>query len=186
MTAPTLIALLEQAIADPFCRRREQDCFVLSEPDPNQKDYHLRAGVPCFGMTLDLPTQKPNIDAALPFLRRDWVSLTCKCDLIIFVPRADAATVVFLVELKSLNETGYLLQLRASREFARYISELLRLHGLAGPEWEFRGVLIKTRRIPAKGTTRAAQVTFERRNDLEVCEWDRSRPLSLSDLLRAM
>ena len=178
---PTVIQVLEEMIADQFRHRATNGNLVLREADQN--DYPLRAGVPHFAMRIDQPRRTGELDATLPFLRPEKAEVTCKCDLIVFVPD-DQRLLVFLIEMKSLQSGKYLLQLRASREFARYLVSLMKLHGLGDYQPEFRGVLIKSRRIPAKAPTRQINVQFELRTDLQVYECDRSRPLSLSDLVK--
>lgn len=181
---PSLIEVLEGMVANKFRHGLENGYLILRER--GQPDFQLRAGVRQFAVRLDLPIERGGLDVALPFLRSDVAGLTCKCDLIVFVERNNMSPLVFLIEMKTLHNNDYLLQLRASREFARYLIELMKLHGLANVQPEFRGVLIKSRLIPARGTTRQTNLLFQRRIDLDVCECDRSRPLSLSDLVRAV
>ena len=177
-----MIENLERMIAHPFRHPITNGRLVLSEID--QVDFSLDLGVRAFPIRIDLPA-RAGADATFPFLKEDFAGLTAKCDLIVFVPH-DNRNFVFLIELKSLQNGSYFRQLRGAREFTRYLVALMKLHGISSGEPEFYGVLIKSRRVPAKSTTRQRDLIFEMREDLLVCECDRSRPLSLSDLVRAV
>ena len=174
---------LGEMITESFRKRAAGNYLVLTEPD--QEDYRVQVAGPHFALSLDKKPGKGGMDAALPFLKTEHAGLTCKCDLIVFAPHSAGQTVVFLLELKSLNVTGYLEQMRSSRAFANYLAEIGRVHGHDLGKLICKGVLIRSRRIPAKGGTRKRRVSFEKRSDLEVCEWDRAYPLGLHQLLQA-
>ena len=181
---PTAIEVLEEIIADKFRHRATGSDLVLEESA--QKEYRLHAGVKQFALRIDLPPEKGGLDVAFPFLKTDVARLTCKCDLIVFVPdELKNRLLIFLVEMKSLNAQKSEIQMLSSREFARYLVGLMKLHGLGNFEPEYRGVLIRTRRTPSKATTRQRDIQFENRGGLDVYECDRSRPLSLRDLMQA-
>ena len=179
----TVIEALEEMIVETFRHRAEGNELILRED--GQNDYRLGVGVPHFAMRIDLHRKKGELDATLPFLRLDRKGLTKKCDLIVFVPDEERL-LVFLIEMKSLNATGALMQMLSSREFARYLVNLMKLHKIGDFEPEFRGVLIRSRRIPAKTTSRLRDLRFETGDSgLPIYECDRSRPLSLRDLVKA-
>ena len=181
---PSIVEVLETMIADKFRFRAPGGDLILQAS--GQEDYRLRAGLKQFAIRVDLPIEKGGLDSAFPFLRSDLAKLTCKCDLIVFVhDEAKNRLLVFLVEMKSLNAAGSLIQMRSSREFARYLVNMMKLHGLGEFEPEFRGVLIRSRRTVAKTPTRQRDIRFETQVDLDVYECDRSRPLSLRDLVKA-
>jgi len=174
---------LAEMVAGTFRVRAQGNSLVLSEPD--QEDYLLSVNSKYFALTLDVKAKKGSGVVALPFLNQDHPGLCCKCDLIVFVPKDEGETLVLLIELKSLNVTGYLEQLRSSRAFAAYLAELGKIHGHDLGKLNFKGVLIRSRKIPAKGSTRMPKVSYQMRNGLEVCEWDRTYPLGLHHLLQA-
>lgn len=172
---------LAEMVTDKFRVRATGNYLILKEP--NQDDFHLEVNGQYFALTLDHKPMKGDMDAGLPFLKR--AGLTCKCDLIVFAPKSTNETVVFVIELKSLAAGDYLKQLRSSKAFASYLAEVGLVHGKDLGKLVYRGLVIKSRKIPAKGCTRMPKVEFTRKVDLDVCEWDRAYPLGLHLLLQA-
>ena len=185
MSAPSVIQVLEGMIAHKFRPSMESDCWVMREE--GQEEFVLKSGVQQFAVRLDLKPEKGGLDVAFPFLKTEVAGLTCKCDLIVFIHREErnGRPLVLLIEMKSLSSGDYLKQLLSAREFVLYLAGLMRVHSAMDFDFDIKGVLIKSRRSPAKGTTRQINLRFEPRSGLDVCECDRNRGLSVSDLKRA-
>lgn len=174
---------LADMVSDAFRVRAKGNNLVLAEP--GQEEYLLAVNTKYFAMTLDVKAKKGSGLVGLPFLKQDHPGLSCKCDLIVFVPKGEVETLVLVIELKSITGRHYMKQLRSSKAFAAYLAEVGKVHGHNLGKLVFKGLLIKSRKIPAKGCTRMPKVVFEQKDGLEVCEWDRSYPLGLHHLLQA-
>jgi hypothetical protein len=187
---PDLVEHLHSVIHPDFVRKADGHKLVLTDDNPQTttKGFELHAGCRCLAVQLDFPPAG-KYDRALPFFRRDVPGLTAKCDLIVFATNAapDLGGKAFLVEMKSLNAGNSLTQMRSSAAFARYIIEVAKLHGVAVSTVEFRGVRIRTRRIPAKGRSRPPVPVFETHapSKFQFCDWDAAFPLSLTALCKA-
>ena len=170
-----------------FLRAPQRGKLVIQEANSSAKSkrFELHAGCRCVALQLD-HQRTGNMDRSLPFFRCDVPGLTSKCDLIVFITNSapDTGGRAFLVEMTSLNVGGSLAQMRASELFAKYIVEVARLQGIAVGAIDYRGVRIRTTRIPAKGTSRAPKPKFTRQSpgSFHFCDWDISFPLSLTAL----
>lgn len=182
-----LVAHLHAVVHPEFLRKAEGHKLVIEDQNPQTttKRFELTAGCRCVAMQLDFPPAG-KIDKALPFFRRDVPGLTCKCDLIIFTtnPAPDTGGKVFLVEMKSLNAGNSFAQMRSSEAFARYVIEVARLHRVDIGKVEFHGVRIRTRRVPAEGSSRPKVPVFkvDAPSKFSFCDWNAAFPLSLTAL----
>ncbi|MCU0793007.1 MAG: hypothetical protein MUE42_09195 [Opitutaceae bacterium] len=182
---------LQNVVHPDFLVRAQGGMIVIEEADPGSTNrrFELDASCRCVALKLDFPrpsSGRVQVDKALPFFRCDAPGLTAKCDMIVFVAAGGetGSAKAFLVEMKSLRPGNSMTQMLSSREFAKYLFAVAKLHGVPCDSAEFFGLRIRRKAIPAKGTSRPPRPKFEthRESGFKFCDWDASFPLTVRAL----
>lgn len=125
-------------------------------------------------------------DKLFPFLNTEVDGLTAKNDFVVLA-YCENRLYVFLIEMKSKSNDGYLKQMQAGRHFFGLVCNLLTLHekipNSVNPH--YYGVLcFGGRKSPNIGKTRHENTGFNDRNGLWVLDWSESS-LNVKSLINA-
>jgi|GEM_PF-766870 len=166
-----IISLLDEIIAPDFKVSNSGGTITFQESQRDKgkcEKVSISTTQKVFSCTLDVPILTP-----FNCFNTRIEKFTTRNDGILFCHK-DNKLIIFLIELKSNNESKYLKQLKAARNFVEYLVKQINLLSdlhIPFDDIEFRGILFMLgRKTPPKGKTskKISAIKFENRNDL-IC-----------------
>lgn len=164
------IALLNEIIDSRFILSNSGGRITFNEPQTREgkcEQVVINTTQKVFTLSLDIKGLTP-----FKCFNSSREKYTKKNDGILLCKK-DKKLIILLIELKSDNLGQYLKQLKAGKNFVKYLINQINLFSelnILNEDIIYKGIVFHTKRVPFKGTTRKQKLIFEDRNGLSCGE----------------